>query len=127
MRSLIISAVSLLLILAVWLGFMTYCENTLSLLVTDITQELETSVIGEDWSAAEEQFRRFSGTWHKDKELYSLFLEQSAMLDTDFSISRAEAYIKAQDAASALGELYCIREQLKFLFLNEKISLENIL
>ncbi len=127
MRSLIISTVSLLLILGIWFGFMTYCEDTLGGLVAVIEEEIEVSVAAEDWPAAKEEFRRFSESWHKDEAAFSLFLEQSSMLDTDFTIARAEAYINAEDRSSALGELASIREQLRFLFLNERINLENIM
>lgn len=127
MRSLAISTITLLVILTLWFGFMTYCEDTLNVLVDDISINIEPHVSSEEWRAAEEGFSRFSEDWHKDKSIYSFFLEQSAMLDTDFAIARAEAYIKAEDKAGAMGELACIREQLRFLFLNERINLENIL
>lgn len=127
MRSLIISTVSLLLVLCIWFGFMTYCEDTLNSLISNITNEIEISVAAGDWDTAKESFSRFSDSWHKDKSIYSFFLDQSAMLDADFSIARAEAYIDEQETPSAMGELAFIREQLRFLFLNERINLENIL
>lgn len=127
MRSLIISAVSLLLILGIWFGFMTYCEDTLTSLVADITDEIEVNVAAEDWDSAKSSFDEFSDAWHKDKSTYSFFLEQSAMLEADFAIARAEACIYAEDVPGAMSELAFIREQLKFLFLNERINLANIL
>lgn len=127
MRSLIISAVSLFMILGIWFGFMTYCENTLNDLIAEITDEIEVSVHEEDWDGAQKSFQNFSKDWHREKTYYSLFLEQSAMLEADFAISRAEAYIGAEDYANTMGELAYIREQLRFLFLNERINLENIL
>ena len=127
MRSLVISTISLLLILGIWFGFMTYCEDTLTGLVAVIEEEIEVSVAAEDWPAAKEGFRRFIENWNKYEAAYSLFLEKSSMLDTDFAIARAEAYIQAEDKASAMAELASIREQLRFLFLNERINLENIM
>lgn len=126
MRSLIISAVSLLLVLAIWFGFMTYSEKTLNYLIEDAAATVELSVKNENWDAAEEEFQQLSTLWHRDKAIYSFFLDQSAMLDTDFAIARAKALIEAKDKASSLGELSVIREQLRFLFLNERINLENI-
>lgn len=127
MRSFIVSIINLLLILTLWFGFMFYCENTIGKLAETLEKNIVTEIENENWNTAKEEFDDFSEQWHKSKKVYYYFLDTRAILDTDFSIGRAESYIKSKDSSLALGELSCIREQLKFLYLNEKISLENVL
>lgn len=127
MRSFVLSIINILLILGIWLGFMFYCENTIGELSKNVEENIITDIENGDWISAKEQFDNFSEQWHKNKKLYALFLDSRALLDTDFSIGRTESYIKSKDSSLALGELSCIHEQLKFLYLNEKISLENLL
>ena len=127
MKSLIISAVSLLLIICIWFCFMTYCENSLGRLLETLSEDVIAKVVSDDWTSASESFERFSKKWHEQKTIYSLFLEQSAMIDADFSIAKAEGLILTKDKSGSLSELYTIHEQLHFLFLNERLTFENIL
>ncbi|WP_324822531.1 DUF4363 family protein [Sinanaerobacter sp. ZZT-01] len=106
---------------------MFYCEDSIDDLSKDLENQIITEIENENWATAEEAFKDFSDQWHENKKIYTFFLDTKTLLDTDFSIGRAEAYIKLQDSPLALGELSCIQEQLKFLYLNEKISLENIM
>ncbi|WP_206459736.1 DUF4363 family protein [Anaerovorax sp. IOR16] len=126
MRSFIISIINLLLILGIWLVFMFYCEKSIDELSKNLEQNIMIEIENDDWGSAEKHFSDFSDKWHDNKKIYTFFLDSRALLDTDFSIGRAESYIKSKDSSLALGELSCIHEQLKFLYLNEKISLENL-
>ncbi|MEA4986803.1 MAG: DUF4363 family protein [Anaerovorax sp.] len=126
MRSFIISIINILLILGIWLVFMFYCEKSIDELSKNLEQNIMIEIENDDWDSAEKHFSDFSDKWHDNKKIYTFFLDSRALLDTDFSIGRAESYIKSKDPSLSLGELSCIHEQLKFLYLNEKISLENL-
>lgn len=127
MRSLTVSVASILLILVIWFGFMAYTKDAL----TDLTDTLEESIIPSvhagHWETASEDFYHFSERWHEEKRLFDFFLDNDTMTETDFSIAKAQAYIQARDLGSTLGELSCINEQLRFLYLNEKVTIENLL
>lgn len=127
MRSLIISTVSLLLIVAVWFSFMTYCEDSLSSLTEQIVSEIEPYVTDGDWDAAAARFDELSDDWHSRQDVYTLFFTHSEVVETDLAIARAKASIRAQNAAAALNELATMREHMKFLFENERINLANII
>ena len=105
---------------------MNYADENIHDLTRSIEDDIMVSVSAEDWVKAEEQFKDLSDRWHKQKKIYSFFFYTSAINDTDFSISRAKGYIKTKDASLASGELYCIKEQLAFLHLNELITLDNV-
>lgn len=127
MRSLTISTVSLLLIIAVWFGFMTYCEDSLTDLTNLISNDIEPDIIDGDWESAALSFDGLSRDWHDRQDLYSVFFTHSEVIQADLSIARAETAIRSRDASIALSELAAIREHLKFLFENERINLANII
>jgi hypothetical protein len=79
-----------------------------------------------EWDRAEKQFDKASKDWHRQKKIYTFFFNTKEINDTDYSIARAKYYIRTRDAALASGELNCVQEQLKFLHLNELITLDNI-
>ncbi len=71
-------------------------------------------------------YDRLSDQWHDHKKIYTFFFNTSEILDTVYAIARAKYYIKSEDVALSAGELNMAREQLKFLHLNELITLDNI-
>lgn len=127
MRSLIISTISLLLIIAIWFGFMTCCENSLTDLTDRIVADIEPDILDGDWESAALSFESLSRDWHSRQDMYSTFFTHSEVVQADLSIARAETAIRSRDAAMALSELAAIREHLKFLFENERINLANII
>lgn len=127
MRSLIISCIGILLILAIWLGFMTYTENALSDMTAELNESILPAIQTEQWERASEEFYHFSQVWHDHKKIFDFFLDQSNMAETDFCIARAGACIDSKDLASSASELACVKERLKFLYENEKITIENLL
>ena len=126
MRSLITSIATFILFLGLWYGFMTYCEG--NLYSHEQILELETimAVKDEEWDLAEVSFQRFSDDWHHSQKVYTYFLDENAMRDTDFAIAKASAFITQKETSLALGELYYIKEQIKFLYENERIKIKNI-
>lgn len=127
MRSFIISLVAILLTIVSWIGFMFYCENSIDELSNHLEQQVILEIEKGNWEAAEKKLETFTTQWHRHRKIYSFFLDSNTLLETDFSIGRAEAYIKSRDNPLALGELSQIYEQLKALYSNEKITLENIM
>lgn len=127
MKALIVSIISLGIIVSGWLIFVNYADNNLHKLIDNIEDDITISVKSEEWDKASDSFNEVSKSWHKQKKIYSFFLDTSAINQTDYSIARAKSYISSEDEPLALGELSCIKEQLGFLHLNELITLENIL
>lgn len=127
MKSFIISLISIGLLVGSWAVFVNYADNNLHDLMNQIDDDILTSAYAGDWDKASKEFRSLSDKWHKQKKIYTLFIDTKAVNETDFSIARAKKYIKSEDLALSAGELNCIKEQLKFLHLNEIISIENII
>jgi hypothetical protein len=125
-RSLVISCAIIAAVVSSWLIFVNYADKNIHRLIDDIENGLMVSVYAEDWEKASEQIDRLSEQWHDHKKVYTFFFNTSEILDTDYAIARAEHYIKSEDAALSAGELNAVREQLKFLHLNELITLDNI-
>jgi len=126
MRSLTVSAIAFLILILFWWFFMGFCEVSIAQLTDTIHSEMVEEVRQNDWAAANASFDAFDLQWHKNKRWYSLFLTETAILDIDYSVARLKAYLECASESDALAELSSISEQLKFLFLRERISLENI-
>jgi len=126
MKSLVISIISIGIIAASWGIFVNYADKNIHELKNIIEDEITISVYAEDWDSAKTQFKELSDKWHKQKKVYSFFLDTAAVMETDYSIARAKNYIYAEDVPLAAGELNCIGEQLGFLHLNELFTLDNV-
>ena len=126
MRSLTVSAAAFLILILFWWFFMGYCEGSIAGLSDTIHGELVAEVRAADWPAATTSFDAFDSRWHDAKRIYSLFLTETAILDIDYSVARLKAYLECENQSDALAELSAISEQLKFLFLRERVSLQNI-
>ena len=126
MKSLIISIVSLGLFVSGWCVFVNFTDKNLHQLMGKIEDDIIVSVYQGEWDQSLESFKEVSDAWHKQKKVYSFFLDTSAINETDYSFARADEYIKAKNLPLTVGELSCIKEQLGFLHLNEQITLENI-
>lgn len=125
MKALIVSFISIAVIIASWGIFVNYSDKNIHKLMNAIEDDILISVYAEDWDRAEEQFNDMAGKWHKQKKIYSFFFNTMDINETDYSIARAKNYIYARDLPLAAGELNCVQEQLKFLHLNELITLDN--
>ncbi|MGI6731771.1 MAG: DUF4363 family protein [Anaerovoracaceae bacterium] len=126
MRALIISTIILLCLIFIWFTFVDYADENLHALIDIIEKNVAVSIQDDDWESAAQIFQQVSEQWHENKKVYSFFFNTSDVMDTDFSIAKAEAYIAMQDVALSMGELSHIKEQLGFLHSNELITLENI-
>lgn len=126
MKALIISIMSIAVVIAGWGIFVSYSDRTIHRLMNSIEDDILVSVYAQEWDRAEKQFDKVSKDWHRQKKIYTFFFNTKEINDTDYSIARAKYYIRTRDAALASGELNCVQEQLKFLHLNELITLDNI-
>jgi hypothetical protein len=125
-KALIISIISVAVLITSWGIFVNYSDKTIHKLMNSIEDDILISVYAEDWGKAEKQYNDFSKKWHKQKKIYTFFFNTKDVNDTDYSIARAKNYIYAKNVPLASGELNCIQEQLKFLHLNELITIDNV-
>lgn len=126
MKALIAAFASIALTVSIWIFFINHSDQTLNELAQIVEKEVYSNICKERWDDAELAFSKASEKWHANKKIYNLFLDQHTISETDFSIARAKDYIKTKSPALALGELSCIKEQLKFLHENELLNLDNI-
>ena len=126
MRSLTVSTAVFLILILFWWFFMGYCEVSIAGLNDMIHNELVIEIRASDWPGATASFDAFDSRWHQAKRLYSLFLTETAILEIDYSVARLKAYLECENQNDALAEVSAISEQLKFLFLRERVSIQNI-
>lgn len=126
MKALISSILLLAVSVAGWLVFLNYTHDTLHSMIDQIKDQVLIQVEAGNWEEASDDFDEVSKEWHKEKKKYALFLDSSAILNTDFSVARTKGYLEAKDTSLATGELKCIVEQLGFLHANEKVTWENL-
>lgn len=127
MRSLVISVVALLLVIIPWAIFM----NTAAVELQDMIDTVKTRGMAgadlEDWGEAEEALDLVFEKWYRGRTGFSVFLNAAAIDDIECSLARAEAYVRAKEKSSALGEMAYLHHQLLFLLENEMTTLENVL
>lgn len=126
MRSLIVSFISIAVVVSGWCIFVNFSDRNIHHLINMIEDDIMVSVNAEDWEKASEHIDELSGKWHEQKKIYTFFFDTTDIMDTEYSISKAEHYIKAKDISLASGELNLVRVQLEFLHKNELITLDNV-
>lgn len=126
MRSLVVSVICMAVIISGWGVFVNHADRNIHELTGMIDNDILKSVYAEDWDSAQAQFADLSKKWHEQKKTYTYFFHTEAIMETDYSIARAEGYIKSNNVPLAAGELNLVRKQLGFLHLNELITLDNV-
>lgn len=127
MRSLLISILSLALLIGCWGIFYYSAGQDLDQIIEDCEDIVMPAVENEDWDKAYEAFQQQYDRWHDYRKGALFFLDTQAVNDADSTFAKTLMYIKAEDVSNGSGELLALKEQLKFLHENEKISFENIL
>lgn len=127
MRNLIVSAISIAILIGSWLVFYDYSEARISNFTYTIDEIILPLAEEENWSGSLQEMEQLSESWHQYKRIALLFLDTEVINEIDYSVARAVQYVKARDISNSSGELLVIREQLKFLSSNDRVSLANIL
>ena len=127
MRNLIVSAISIAILIGSWLVFYDYSEARISSFTHAIDEIILPLAEEENWSGSLQEMEQLSESWHQYKRTALLFLDTEVINEIDYSIARSLQYIKARDISNSSGELLVIREQLKFLSSNDRVSMANIL
>lgn len=71
--------------------------------------------------------KKLDDDWHKYKKTALLFLDTQTINEIDYSLARAEKYVKSEDVSNSSGELNSMIEQLTFLKQNDEVTFANIL
>lgn len=126
MRSFIISVILLLLVMGTWFGFDMYSENELDKYLSSIDTEIMLNIKEENWQEAADALEKLQNDWHKYRKYAEFFLETTELNEISYTMTKSKAYIENEDAASAAGELSYLRDQIRFLDVDESISSGNI-
>lgn len=127
MRSLLISILSLALLIGGWGIFYYSAGQELDQMINDCEDIVMPAVESENWDKAYDSFRLQYDRWHDYRKGALFFLDTQEVNDADSTFAKTLMYIKAKDVSNGSGELLALKEQLKFLHENEKLSFENIL
>lgn len=126
MRSLLVSSLCLAILLTVWGCFYHVSAEKSDEYICQINEVILPAVNNEEWELAESEFKLLGNDWHKYKNIAAYFFDTDALNEADYSVARADEFIKAGDPSNSAGELAALREQFKFLHINESISPGNI-
>ncbi|SCK02996.1 Uncharacterised protein [uncultured Eubacterium sp.] len=127
MRSLLISILSLAVLVGCWGIFYYSAGQDLDQIISDCEEIVMPAIEDEDWDKAYSAFQTQYDRWHDYRKGALFFLDTQAVNEADSTFAKTLMYIKAEDVSNGSGELLALKEQLKFLHENEKISFENIL
>lgn len=126
MRALAVSSICLAVLLAGWGVFHYISAEKTDEYISEIKEVIIPAVRAENWAAAKAGFDEFGRDWHRYKKTAAYFFDTAALNEVDYSVARAEEFIRAEDPSNSAGELAALREQFKFLHKNESISMGNI-
>ena len=127
MRDLIVATLTVAILICTWLVFYDYSENR----IDDFAHTIEDTIIplveDERWDESNEEIILLNSKWHSYKTIALLFLDTQTINEIDYSMAKSTKYIKAKDISNSSGELLVMREQLRFLSYNDRVSISNIL
>ena len=127
MRYFIISIALLLIVVGTWLGFDIYSENELNEYIDSIENEIMLHIENENWQDAGSALEKLQKDWHEYRKYAEFFLGTTELNEISYTMTKSRSYIESADAAGAASELSYLKEQIRFLDLDENISAGNIL
>ena len=127
MRYLIISITTVSLLIGSWLIFFNYSSKNIDAYTELIKDEVLPAVEAEYWDESNRLMKKLDDDWHKYKKTALLFLDTQTINEIDYSLAKAEKYVKAEDVSNSSGELNSMVEQLTFLKQNDEVTFANIL
>ncbi|MGN0735069.1 MAG: DUF4363 family protein [Anaerovoracaceae bacterium] len=127
MRYLIISIVTVSVLIGSWLIFFSYSSDNIDDYTHFLKDEVLPAVEAEHWDESNRLMKKLDEDWHKYKKTALLFLDTQTINEIDYSLARAEKYVKAEDVSNSSGELNSMIEQLTFLKQNDEVTFANIL
>lgn len=125
MRTLIISLIIFILLIALWFFIMDYMDESIDELLS-LQEEIHEFVVLEDWQSALKRLDYFNDRWNTHQAFYHLFLNQENIMQVNYAISKTKIYMIYEESALSLGQLSFIEDQLNFIHEDELISIENI-
>ncbi len=127
MKHLIASALIVVLMIGIWIGFDTYSERRINEITSSITEELIPAVEKENWETGLDLIAENHESWIRFRNVAFLFLENDIIRDIDSAMAKVTEYIKAEDVSNSSGELSYICQQLTTIDEQERITFYNIL
>lgn len=126
MRNFIVSMISLLIVISLWVGFSVYSGKMTDALQTQSQKLITSSISREDWASAETDYRQLSELWHRYKKTASIFLDAKDINEIDSTMDKAYLYMKAQDVSNSTGEFSYLKDKFQFLYQNDTLSFSNV-
>lgn len=127
MKYLIISITTVSLLIGSWLIFFSYSSKDIDTYTQFLEDEVLPAVEAKHWDESSRLMKKLDDDWHKYKKTALLFLDTQTINEIDYSLARAEKYVKSEDVSNSSGELNSMIEQLTFLKQNDEVTFANIL
>ena len=127
MKYLIISITTVSLLIGSWLIFFCSSSKDIDTYTQFMEDEVLPAVEAEHWDESSRLMKKLDDDWHKYKKTALLFLDTQTINEIDYSLARAEKYVKSEDVSNSSGELNSMIEQLTFLKQNDEVTFANIL
>jgi len=125
MKSILIIAIALSLILGAGYFTMSEVSRTAHILISH-SDQMKSSIENGNWEQAQDNFKEFSIFWHNAESMWTILLNHNEIDNIDISLAKIEQYIKARETGLALGEMAILKLLIKHIPEKEKLTLENI-
>ena len=126
MRSLIISAAALLLIMGVWGGFAIHTKNDIETVQYTIEEKMLPQAENEQWEEADANYVYIKEVWDSHHNFYLLFLDGSAITQIQQEMTRLESSLQGREPSGTVTSLKLLSEALDLLYKNELLTIENV-
>ena len=91
-----------------------------------IVERLMDDIYQGKFDKAEETLTEIQETWHKEKSIRAITLEEKYVIDMDTSLTQCEAAIKTEDRSSAYEHASVIKHNMKESFSSISFKFWNI-
>lgn len=127
MKSFFISLLCLLILLATWITYCNYSEEKIYTFIDTIEYSILLDIDEGNWNEAKNKMEEFEEDWNNYRKSATFFFETDQINDVDYSIAKSKYYIKSKEYSNTSGELSTLKEQLRYLYENELLTLPNLL
>ena len=103
MKYLIISITTVSLLIGSWLIFFSYSSKDIDTYTQFLEDEVLPAVEAEHWDESSRLMKKLDDDWHKYKKTALLFLDTQTINEIDYSLARAEKYVKSEDVSNSSG------------------------
>lgn len=126
MRSFVISAIIICILIAIWYGLFTFLDTHIDDYQAKI-KRIEKDINNEDWESALNTQKALHDDVKKNKTKYMYFLNHGDIDNVLASVDRISSFISTEEKGLALAECSTLKVYLEQILEKHSLSIVNIM